>query len=59
MIHKDLPKEVDILYGGTGGFHLIEYFKQSSNVILIDSTLDENSPGTIRLIKPNFAKYFP
>jgi hydrogenase maturation protease len=28
-------------------------------VILIDATLDNNEPGTIRLIQPKFAKDFP
>jgi hydrogenase maturation protease len=59
MIHENLPKGVDVLDGGTGGFHLLEYFEQYPNVILIDATLDENPPGTIRLIKPKFAKDFP
>lgn len=59
MIHEDLPKGVDVLDGGTGGFHLLEYFEQYPNVILIDATLDESPPGTIRLIKPKFAKDFP
>jgi hydrogenase maturation protease len=59
MIHEQLPKGVDVLDGGTGGFHLLEYFEQYPNVILIDATLDENPPGTIRLIKPKFAKDFP
>jgi hydrogenase maturation protease len=54
-----LPDEVDVLDGGTGGFHLLEYFEQYPNVILIDATLDGNAPGTIRLIKPKFAKDFP
>jgi hydrogenase maturation protease len=59
MIHENLPKGVDVLDGGTGGFYLLEYFEQYPNVILIDATLDENPPGTIRLIKPKFAKDFP
>ena len=56
---EELPKGVDVLDGGTGGFHLLEYFEQYPNVILIDATLDQNTPGTIRLIKPKFAKDFP
>jgi hydrogenase maturation protease len=59
MIHDNLPAGVDVLDGGTGGFHLLEYFEQYPNVILIDATLDQNPPGTIRLIKPKFAKDFP
>ena len=56
---ETLPTEVDVLDGGTGGFHLLEYFELYPNVILIDATLDSNPPGTIRLIKPKFAKDFP
>lgn len=56
---EELPKGVDVVDGGTGGFHLLEYFEQYPNVILIDATLDSNPPGTIRLIKPKFAKDFP
>jgi hydrogenase maturation protease len=56
---EKLPLEVDVLDGGTGGFHLLEYFELYPNVILIDATLDSNPPGTIRLIKPKFAKDFP
>ncbi|KAF0243209.1 MAG: hydrogenase maturation protease [Sediminibacterium sp.] len=54
-----LPDGVDILDGGTGGFHLLEYFEQYSHIILIDATLDRNPVGTIRLIKPKFATDFP
>lgn len=54
-----LPDSVDVLDGGTGGFHLLEYFEQYSHIILIDATLDRNPVGTIRLIKPKFATDFP
>lgn len=59
-LHADtLPGDVVLLDGGTGGFHLLEYFENYSHVIIIDATLDNNPPGTIRLIKPRFAKDFP
>jgi len=45
--------------GGTGGFHLLEYFETYDTVILVDATLDGNTNGTIRLIKPRFAADFP
>ena len=48
-----------MLDGGTGGFHLLEYFEKYDHVILVDATLDGNAPGTIRMIKPKFAKDFP
>lgn len=54
-----LPDGIDVLDGGTGGFHLLEYFEIYSRIILVDATLDERGPGTIRLIKPRFAKDFP
>jgi len=54
-----LPSGVDVLDGGTGGFHLLSYFEGYETIILIDATLDNNPNGTIRLIKPRFAKDFP
>ena len=55
----NLPPDIEIVDGGTGGFHLLEYFEEHNTVILIDATLDGNPPGTIRLIEPRFAKDFP
>ncbi|MBL7742316.1 MAG: hydrogenase maturation protease [Chitinophagaceae bacterium] len=55
----NLPPNVDVLDGGTSGFHLLEYFEEYPQVILVDATLDNNPPGTIRLIKPKFADDFP
>jgi hydrogenase maturation protease len=55
----ELPSGVDVLDGGTGGFHLLEYFEQYERVIIIDATLDELPAGTVRLIKPRFAADFP
>lgn len=55
----DLPDYLEVVDGGTGGFHLLEYFENHEYVILIDATLDGNQPGNIRLIKPRFAKDFP
>lgn len=54
-----LPAYVDVVDGGTGGFHLLEYFEQYRQVILVDATLDGQKAGTIRLIKPKFAADFP
>lgn len=56
---EQLPEGVDVLDGGTGGFHLLEYFEQYRHVILVDATLDGLEPGTIRLIKPKFYSDFP
>src|SRR5574337_94211 len=54
-----LPSNVDVLDGGTGGFHLLEYFETYQKIILVDATLDGKPAGTIRLIKPRFASDFP
>lgn len=55
----NLPEGVEVLDGGTGGFHLLEYFEQYPHIILIDATLDQHPVGTIRMIKPQFASDFP
>lgn len=50
---------VDIVDGGTGGFHLLGYFESYDTVILADATLDNKPVGSIRLSQPRFAKDFP
>lgn len=59
MEKEPLPLHVSLLDGGTGGFHLLEHFENHDRVILIDATLDDREPGSIRLIKPRFVKDFP
>jgi hydrogenase maturation protease len=54
-----LPEGVDVVDGGTGGFHLLEYFENYKTVILVDATLDGQPAGSIRLIKPRFIADFP
>jgi hydrogenase maturation protease len=56
---QGLLTDVEIVDGGTGGFHLLGYFENYETVILVDATLDDNPNGTIRLIKPRFAQDFP
>lgn len=56
---EELPDGIDVLDGGTGGFHLLEYFEQYERVIIFDATLDGLPAGTVRLIKPKFASDFP
>ncbi len=59
MQDKQLPPNVDLLDGGTGGFTLLPEIMKYDEVILIDATLDEQPAGTIRLIQPKFSKDFP
>ena len=59
LAKEEFPPGIDVLDGGTGGFHLLEYFEQYERVIIIDATLDNKPAGSIRLIKPRFASDFP
>ena len=54
-----LPPGVDLMDGGTGGLHLINWLQDYDRIIMIDATLDDNPPGTIRLIHPRYASDFP
>ena len=59
LADQDLPPGVAVLDGGTGGFHLMEYFERYPRMIMIDATLDQRPPGTIRLLRPRFTPDFP
>jgi hydrogenase maturation protease len=59
LAESNVLEGVDVLDGGTGGFHLLEYFEQYETVIMIDATLDGEKPGTINLLRPRFAADFP
>jgi len=50
---------VDIVDGGTGGFHLLSFFENYSRIILIDATMDNKPVGTVSVIQPKFASDFP
>lgn len=54
-----MPDNVDLLDGGTGGFHLLSYLQNYPLVIMIDATLDQDPEGTVKTIKPKFASDFP
>lgn len=56
---KSFPEDIDILDGGTGGFHLMAYFQEYKNIIMIDATMDKKPAGTVSLIQPKFASDFP
>jgi len=59
LASEPLPSTVEVLDGGTGGFHLLSLFKEYDPIILIDATQDGDPPGTVKLVKPNFASDFP
>jgi hydrogenase maturation protease len=56
---ESLPPGVQLLDGGTGGFHLLSLFEEHRQMILIDATLDGAAIGTVRVLHPRFASDFP
>jgi hydrogenase maturation protease len=56
---ENMPSGVDLLDGGTGGFHLISWLEEYERIIMVDATLDNNPPGTVRVIRPKYASDFP
>ena len=59
MAKLDLPDQVDILDGGTGGFSLLGCFESYPVIIFVDATIDGKAPGTVSVIRPRFASDFP
>jgi hydrogenase maturation protease len=53
------PAGVELVDGGTGGFHLLSYLGEYPTVILIDAAMDGRDPGTITIIKPQFLSDYP
>lgn len=54
-----LPPGVEALDGGTGSFVLLGPMQDARRVILIDATVDGAPPGTVRRLRPRFAKDYP
>jgi len=57
--HSKIPAGIDIVDGGTGGFHMLEYLSDYDTIIMIDATMDAKVPGSISLLEPHFAHDFP
>ncbi|MBL7796280.1 MAG: hydrogenase maturation protease [Saprospiraceae bacterium] len=53
------PSGLDVLDGGTGGFHLMGVLEDYPFVVMVDATLDGLPAGTIRRIEPRFSADFP
>src|SRR3974390_793577 len=56
---EDVPAGVELLDGGTGSFLLLDPMQLARKVILIDATLDDNSPGTVKRLTPRFSTDYP
>jgi len=54
-----LPRNVECLDGGTGGFILLEPLQQAGRIFLVDATADENPIGTVTRTTPKFARDYP
>lgn len=59
LMDQSFPENVNVLDGGTGGFHLLSLFAEYDRFILIDASLTDMRPGEVRVIKPRFASDFP
>lgn len=54
-----LPAGVALMDGGTGGLHLISWLTEFDRIIMVDATLDNYPPGTVRRLQPRYASDFP
>lgn len=59
MQEQENPEGVDVVDGGTGGFHLLEYLRTYSRIILVDATRDGHPAGTVRQFSPKLVSDFP
>jgi hydrogenase maturation protease len=56
---NELPENVDVVDGGTGGFHLLSYLQEYKKIIFVDASLDDRPEGTVTMIEPKFSSDFP
>lgn len=50
---------IDVVDGGTGGFHLLSYLQEYENVIIVDAAIGDRVSGSIEIIKPKYSSDFP
>jgi hydrogenase maturation protease len=55
----DWPPDVQLVDGGTGGFHLLSYLLDHDRIVMIDATMDGQPPGTVSILRPKYASDFP
>lgn len=56
---ENFPENVQLLDGGVGGFHLLEYLHSGKKIIIIDAAKDGNPIGTVNKIKPQYSSDYP
>ena len=54
-----LPRSIECLDGGTGGFILLEPLQNADSIFLIDATADDNPIGTVTRTTPKFSRDYP
>ncbi len=59
MEKNPLPENIELVDGGTGGFHLLNYLTDYKKLIMIDATMDGKPDGTITVLRPKFSSDFP
>jgi hydrogenase maturation protease len=50
---------VDVVDGGTGGFHLLSYFHDYRKIIIVDAAIGDKPAGTVETLKPKYSDDFP
>jgi hydrogenase maturation protease len=56
---RSLPKDVECLDGGTGGFTLLEPLQDANRIIIVDAANDGYPEGTVTRTTPRFARDYP
>ena len=59
LSRMDVPAGIDLLDGGTAGLHLMGNLRNYKRVIVIDASLDQYPPGTVRRLRPNYGQFPP
>lgn len=57
--HYHFPNGVELLDGGTGGFHLLAVLDEYPLVIILDAIMDGNPPGHLTVLEPEFSTDYP
>jgi hydrogenase maturation protease len=56
---EEIASRAEVIDGGTGGFHLLGFFRDHPLLILVDASMDGHPPGTVSHLRPRFAFDFP
>jgi hydrogenase maturation protease len=59
LAERGVAEGVEVLDGGVGSFLLLGPMQSAGRILLIDATLDGQTPGTIRRLTPRFSSDYP